>query len=479
MSLFMKPSMKLAILIRALLSRRALVVIVLIGVALALRLPGIGETMTVDEYNWMYRSATFWHKLQAGDVKGTFITTHPAATVTWLSGAGIVWQEKALQQGLSDENLRHFRAYAIAPIVLAAVATLALIGLLLMRLWGTFVGGLMAWWLVVDPYVVGMTKVVHPDALLGLFMLATLLAALWYLRHRARRWLWITAGLLSLSLATKLIPTMWLLLALAVIAVVSQLRSRVWPNWRTMIAEIIMIILIAAALFAIMWPTILSVPDLQLGYLIRDAENIITQEHVALSVSADPINPNSFYGRSFLGRVTPYTQLLVLVALVLLVLKKGAVAGQRGSQITIWWLLLYAVGFLVLITLASKKADRYALPALVVFPLIAGWALAQVIRLLGQRSHLFARWRTVIVFAGIVALVAIPLAWAPHAVAYNNPLFEVRPLSQQGWGEGLELAAAWLNTHPLGTKLSIASWYPTVTQTYFQGQTFSLSSRND
>jgi len=57
-------------------------------VALFARLWGIGSFMTVDEENWMIRSAEFWQKLASGDPGGTFLTTHPGATAMWLIGAG-------------------------------------------------------------------------------------------------------------------------------------------------------------------------------------------------------------------------------------------------------------------------------------------------------------------------------------------------------------------------------------------------------
>ena len=52
-------------------------------------------------------------------------------------------------------------------------------------------------------------------------------------------------------------------------------------------------------------------------------------------------------------------------------------------------------------------------------------------------------------------------------------------MTQQGWGEGLDEAARWLNQHAAGEELVVASWYPGVMRTYFNGKTMSLSSRHD
>ena len=49
--------------------------------ALALRWPGLGSFMTVDEEQWMLRSGDFWHQLfRNGNAGGTFMSTHPGAT---------------------------------------------------------------------------------------------------------------------------------------------------------------------------------------------------------------------------------------------------------------------------------------------------------------------------------------------------------------------------------------------------------------
>jgi hypothetical protein len=92
------------------------------------------------------------------------------------------------------------------------------------------------------------------------------------------------------------------------------------------------------------------------------------------------------------------------------------------------------------------------------------------------------RWRhsgSVIGALVCCSVIGLTLLLAPYSIAYNSPLFDVRPLPQQGWGEGLDAAARWLNQHPLIDQLIVASWYPGVLRTYFDGTTMSLSSRDD
>ena len=110
-------------------------------VALAVRLPGLGHFMTVDEENWMLRAGTFAHQLWRNHhPSGTFLTTHPGATTMWLSGAGILVQEARLGFDIDQGNLRYFRLAATLPMALATAGLIGLVAYLLSGLLGRWPG---------------------------------------------------------------------------------------------------------------------------------------------------------------------------------------------------------------------------------------------------------------------------------------------------------------------------------------------------
>jgi hypothetical protein len=114
--------------------------------------------------------------------------------------------------------------------------------------------------------------------------------------------------------------------------------------------------------------------------------------------------------------------------------------------------------------------------------ILAGWGWGVVlINVKKRKSGVVNYIKVYKVLSGVVGVLMFVqvLAWIPQAVAFEDSLLDVRPLSQQGWGEGLEEAANWLNQHSLADRLVVASWYPGVMRTYFNGQTMSLSSRDD
>lgn len=434
-----------------------------IGVlALVVRLPGLGTFMTADEPNWMVRSAEFYHKVfRDRDLRGTFLTSHPGATAMWLIGAGEVWQEAQLKFDVDTSNLRYFRRVATLPLAIATAGLTGLAAWLLSRLLGEQMALAAGVLLALDPYLTGMSQVAHLDALLALAMLTALLAFFSYLKT-GRTGDAVLAGILTgLALGTKLLPALWLPVFFGIVLL--------WQR-RDIIRRLAFISGVAILTFYVIWPALWFKTDLDQTFR-RDVPTVIGQEHVALEESVEPITPATFYIRTVLGRTTPFG--LIVVAGVAGAVSWAAIRYRKMPLLM--WLMWYGLGFLLLMTLAAKKADRYALPALVVLPVLVGGGLAVAAdRLRGWPRR--ARLVTVLVF---LALAGQLFLWMPYAIAYNNPLFDVRPQSQQGWGEGLEAAAIWLNKHPLADQLTIASWYPSVTGTYFEGKTMSLSARQD
>lgn len=458
-------------------------VAVLIGIiALLVRLPAVGSFMTVDEQNWMIRSGDFMRNLERGNIEGTFQGTHPGATAMWLMGSGIKLQEWRLGVGLTSDNLILFHKAAVMPLAVVNSFLIASITGLLVFLVGwrsALVAGLL---LACDPYLVGMSQIAHLDALQALLMLTSLLAWACYLRFNQRRFAYMTGIALGLAFGTKLLLALWLLPSfVGMILLTAWWQRNAWLIWRN---GRVLLGVVAGALvvFVLVWPAVLTKADLQLGYISRDTVTIVTDEHGVYDSADNPIDSRTFYMRVVLGRVTPYGQVLVLGAVVWLGLMgvRWFKWGETGELRILVWLFLYALGYLILITLAAKKADRYALPALAVGPIIAGLFLAQMWPRIERRLTFVRRWRGVLIAVGGIGVVSMPLLLSPYAIAYSNPLFpNIRPLTQQGWGEGLEQAATWLNERPGAEQMYIASWYPSVMRTFFTGTALSLSSRDD
>ncbi len=431
----------------------------------------------------MLRSAGLYRNLFIDhDPGGAFMTTHPGATAMWIAGAGIMLQEQRLGVTQEPANLVQFRRAALWPIVLVVAGLIGAATWLLQRLFGVWPGVVAGVLLALEPYGVGMSQIVHLDALLALFMLNAALCFLLYRRAGGFVGLAAAGVFLGLAMATKFLPTAWVVLFFAAVLL--------W-DYRTRVGEVVrrlgFTLGIAALVFYILWPALWFYADLE-KYFRREVPYVIQDTHVVLEESEEPTSPASFYVRTILGRTTPFVLILgagALIACAMTLLRSHFAKASRDLRSTVSpqasnviWLIVYALGFLIFITIAAKKADRYALPGLVVLPVVAGWALAIAFTASGWvPTSLKLRGAGLSLIAILIA--AQLFIWIPHSIAYNNPFFDVRPLSQQGWGEGLEEAAAWLNRQPSVEELFVASWYPGVMRAYFQGKTLGLSSRAD
>jgi hypothetical protein len=153
---------------------------------------------------------------------------------------------------------------------------------------------------------------------------------------------------------------------------------------------------------------------------------------------------------------------------------------DQRERLALLGLVIFALGFLVFMSVGSKRSDRYVLPAFPALCTVAGvgWAaLAEMIRESGQK-------KVIRVAVGLTLLVvlfghlALPLMHLPYYLSYFNPLMggvkRAPNVLQVGWGEGLDEAARYLNDLPDAEEMTVASWYERVFSEFFIGNTINV-----
>lgn len=427
------------------------------GLALAFRLVGIGDILTVDEPQWVFRSQYFVQSLSNGDPGGTFQGTHPGVLPMMLIGTGLNARAWWTGERLTSPSIGAFRTAAKIPIAIATSLLTGVIAVLIMRLWGAWSGMFAGLFLGLEPVLVGYSQLAHVDALLAYLTLLGMLVLLLYRREPRPRYL-IAAGVIAgCALLTKL-PAL-VLLPFAAYALWSSAHEvhqtlRLWLGYCG----------VAAAVFVLLWPSMWLKALPNTAYIRRDVAYVTAQAHgvntdISLAVT------RLFYARALLTRMTPLTLFGAVLGCALLLRRQGE---RRADTLLLLATVLLLLGGL---TTTAKRADRYALPIIAVCVMLAGGGL-------GMMAAVRPRWRAVLLVAP-AALAALSFRLAPAAFAYRSPLEPWVDHTQIGWGEGLEDAAAFLNQQPRAETLQVASWYPAVFSEFFRGQTFSLSSRDD
>jgi hypothetical protein len=444
----------------------------LVILAFAVRLIGITLVITPDEDNWMRRTGNFAEAMRQGDYRRTFQSGHPGVTTMWVARigagpdvaklAGVTVQDHPVTR---EPGFMEFLVRARLAMIAVNAALLGIIVVLTRRLAGSgpaLVGGII---LALDPFFVAHTQVVHLDGLsAGLMTVSILAAGVFWWAGGARGYLVLCGVAAGLAVLTKA-PSLVLGLLVPIVALSAPLARRgAWSLPRllvTLIAGGLLGVVVVVAL----WPT----------FWVAPIESVTRAIRFTLDTSAEHRPGNFFMGQAvadpgpwyypiaMLFRISP----LALAGLVAL----GVLLPPPALRKPTYLLLLFVVGFILFLSLAGKKLDRYTLPAFPALDVLAGvglWTLWGWIRPLLRQIGLPESARQM---AGALALAivligqALPL-WmvAPYPLAYYNPLLGGGPAAVRvllvGWGEGLDQVATYLNAQPNAEQQMIAVYFP-------------------
>ncbi len=465
----------------------------ILALSLLLRLSALDQFVTSDEDNWHRRSIRFADALAHREWHATFQSGHPGVVTMWVGAAArsipllqqpIAWPapvrsalrapESALGTGLPPLTLGARR-------VLATVTWLAILGLcaLLFKLFAPRTALLASIFVSLDPFLLAHSRLHHLDAILTVFMALSIVSLLVYqLRGRRIGYLLLSGACAALAMANKspglfLVPWAGLVLASELVLDRSQpLRARLR---RVAPAAILWSASLVAALFVI-WPALWVDAAGTIEQVLGSARGYAENPHQYSNFfwfAARPDPGIAFYPLAWAFRATPWV-LLGVFALPL------ALAGRTQRPEFDWRapadLVLAVLGFGLFMTLGAKKFDRYLLP---IFPLVDALAALGWVALLGKWQSLRAafRGRGLAIAISVMALAqaAFVLPTRPYYLSFYNPLLgggrAASKILLVGWGEGLDRAAAYLNTKPDAADLYVGSWHEPEFDAFFLGHT--------
>ena len=440
------------------------------------RLFSLNVFLTADEPLFLEQAREFAAGLRSGDLSRTLGIGYPGVTLAW-------WSAPVVGFGPTGDPQAELAAYTAGRTVTVLVTGLLLLLLyaLARRLVGPWPALLGVGLLALDPYTLAYSRLLHIAAPLALFMSLAGLTWLLWLDDERWPWLGLTGLFTGLALLTKstallLIPMLGLSLAGWVI---TQGQGRTWGWWQSKIGGPIIIGLIAGLVFFVAWPAMWIEPgralDLTFGKLFTDQE-AGTGNLGLFWLGRFVEDPGlAFYPVAFLLKSTPWLLVGLLLSLGLIWRSSGLrlpFTSHLASRphvfpatIALW---LFALGYLLLMTIASKKSVRYLLPVFPVFYLLAGLAFYQVAAAI--RSQAALRSSGILPALIFVPVLLFALVYHPYYFTYYNPLLLGWRWAPQtllvGWGEGLEQAAHYLAPKSQDT---VSAWYEWLFPIFYPG----------
>jgi hypothetical protein len=424
---------------------------------------------------WYYRAIHFSDALLERDWMTTYQSYHPGVATMWLSATGLrlfAWRE-----GLSSDQMLRIEptkpgtiedavTAGVVPLALAIALCIALSYVLLRRITDQRIAVVGSFLLALDPFHITHSKVLHVDAVLATLMFVSVLCLFNYLHRKKWRDLVVSgvfAGLAFLSKSPSLFIVPYAILAVGVYQLTTRgldaETSAKEHRWSRLLLNSIRVMLIwvgvAAVVFVVLWPAMWVEPFTALDRM---------SERVGFHVGTQHYNPVFFNGNvtledpglPFYLATIAWKATLITLPMACLALVHASLRFRRdGDSRTVWLLAAYVVFFTLQMGLSARKEPRYLLPVFPMLDVMAAFGLVKTAEAIG-RIRLWHRWRwlsTILIVLAMALQAGFVLPRHPYYGTHHNTLLggsqaaqHILPLQDQG--EGLDMAAQYLNTLP-------------------------------
>lgn len=427
---------------------RSLKILVILALSIATLLPrllNLDSFRAPDEDRWMTNTSNFVDDLAHGRLTELLQLPHPGITTQWLGALTIRYDSWEIRK---------------LPLVLAQSTLVLISGYIFAHLWGATAGVILTLLLALNPQLVAHTRIYAMDSLLALFLSLSVGTLLLWLKTNEKRHLIYSGVTGALAVLSKLPGIIIMPVAIVIIVYEAYTEKRhVLPA----IGYWSLAFIITAT---IVLPSLAVTPKNVIGDFL---EFFRSDDYTELH----PAGP-WYYFRTLVFFSTPLHIATLIILPVLWASKKM----QRATKQQVIILLFFIALFTLQMSLGTKKGDRYLLPVFLTLDVIASLVTATIITIKVKNRWLLTTGYCLL--ALILWQAAEIYRLHPYTLAYVNPL--MKPLLNErrtGWGEGLDIAAAYLNQKPAAEQTKVAAYYPTEFSHYFKGETVPVHQHED
>ena len=389
------------------------------------RLPSLGhDVFNTDVWKWKQRSYDFGTGVFTLDFEKTLQKYHPGVTLMWIGSVGVKINNLYTDidpgfgyfSGADVEINRIFQLHFVQKLVLVIVLgiSLSFVFYPLRKLFGAGYALLAFLLLSLEPFYLALTRVFHLEGLLATFMLASVIWLFYAFQDQTRvRRFYLSAFFGALAVLTKstalyLLPFVGLMLFLFYYRDQHNLFSAIKKSLNPYLMWILGFLLV----FVVLWPVLWVNPLEALSTMYRGVFVIgVERDHVQYFFGKLVNNPGVFY----------YPVVFVLRSSIYLLggiigyLLLGNKNNKLEKDFTLY-LFLYAILYAVLLTVPSKKLDRYILPSISSLTLVAALFFYRVLNEIDLKKRLKY---PALLFPALLYLFMIH----PDYLSYYNPVF--------------------------------------------------------
>ena len=468
--------------------RHAHTILLIVTILLAsyLRFAHLGSSIFNDDAHfWYQRSTGFIDAVQKHEWAETYQNSKPGVTVTWLSGTSletfmrVYFAKNGFRPLLYTQDTFHLVHFAVkAPLVLASVLFLVFFYIVVRHLFTQWVALFSTILLAFEPFYIGVSRWFHVEGLLAVCMPLSALLLLMYIIN-PRRWLLLLSGVVGgLALLTKtqgifLVLYTPLVLALAlwcsraggrgmVRTLFSLMRDK--DTVITFFRDYGMWLVAAAVTFTVLFPAMWVAP-------LETLEKIVSDSVYTGTVGRNNIEGPLFYLYALPLRLSP-------VLLFLFVWGVGYFIRffRRIEMVTRTVLLsvvLYLFFYVLMMSLAQQKIDRYLLAGWPMIALLGGYGVYAV-------KERVLQYTSPLIVGVILFLITFGSAWRfqPYFSTYYSPLLggrdgAMRVLAPESIGEVYPAVGMHINEHEGAREFTtVVSMLPQSIRPFMQGRVY-------
>ena len=221
----------------------------------------LGKAFYVDEKLWIYdRIETYWDNIITGDWYNTRPSDKPGVTTALVSGPGLLFFDPStFNEGTLHKDQLEQMFFALRFPLLISIFFCILITFFCARKVITAEAALLFFvFLCLSPLLLGIARMINPDALLWIFFLVSFLCFLRHLFDDSLSALYCAGAFLGLSLLTKYIANIFIVFYFFIILIDPIIRKRspinILRSMRMRLTQFGIMIIVALSIFYIFYP---------------------------------------------------------------------------------------------------------------------------------------------------------------------------------------------------------------------------------